>query len=457
MANVNKVVRKKQVALLVAIMLGMGVSGAGTWYLANMNMKKHRVADTSREPAPDMTGVVNHTFDDKVQKSAIREAQQLNKDTQKELKNLRAEMQTLSRDLKSSQSRIGELESDNQQLQTRIDEYSKTPGTGIHGEPLPGGTPVGSQPTKGAVPPPTSFWPVGNGNVGQAGGVPELTPVMRDGAMDITSFDNPAERVNKPKFPWIHSGSFVEAIVIEGADANASVTGNKNTVPMQIRLTGKVQMPNDREYDLRGCFVTLEAYGDVSSERAEVRTRSISCQIGDDTIDQKIAGHVGFMGKNGIKGEVVMRNGQILLYAGTAGFIDGIGKGIESASSTTVGVGATSSPSAADIMGAGMGGATSSAAKTLSDYYIKRAEQYHPVIPIGAGNDVTLVFQDGFQLESVQELAAKKAKRASSHPVSKPAAPRQPSLPSSTSDMLKNLGDFQLGDAVTPAQGAQAK
>lgn len=455
MANMNKAVRKKQVALLVAIALGMVASGAGAWYLANMNMKKQRVAEAPREPAPDMTGVVNHTFDDKVQKSAIREAQQLNKDTQKELKSLRAEMQTLSRDLKNSQSRIGELESDNQLLQTRIDGYGKNPETGINGEPFPGGARVGGQSGNGAVPPPTSFWPAGTS--GSTPGQPVYAPVIRDGAMDITSFDNPADLVVKPKFPWIHSGSFAEAIVIEGADANASVTGNKNTVPMQIRLTGKVQMPNDREYDLRGCFVTLEAYGDVSSERAEVRTRSISCQFGEDTIDQKIAGHVGFMGKNGIKGEVVMRNGQILLYAGTAGFIDGIGKGIESASSTSVGVGATASPSAADIMGAGMGGATSSAAKTLSDYYIKRAEQYHPVIPIGAGNEVTLVFQDGFQLESVQELAAKKAGRASSQQATKPASPRQPALPSSTTEMLKNLGDFQLGDAVAPVPGTEAQ
>ncbi|EPZ8357909.1 F-type conjugal transfer pilus assembly protein TraB [Enterobacter hormaechei] len=456
MANVNKAVRKKQVALLVAIALGMGASGAGAWYLSTLNAKKTKAVAASREPAPDMTGVVNHTFDGKVQKSAITEAQNLNKQTQKELKSLRAEMQTLSKDLKSSQARIGELEGDNKLLQTQLEEYGKNPGTGINGEPLPGGTPVGAQSGgSGAVPPPTSFWPAGGG-AGQPA-APVYAPVIREGALDITSFENPADLIAKPKFPWIHSGSFAEAIVIEGADANASVTGNKNTVPMQIRLTGKVQMPNDREYDLRGCFVTLEAYGDVSSERAEVRTRSISCEIGEDTIDQKIAGHVGFMGKNGIKGEVVMRNGQILLYAGTSGFIDGIGKGIESASSTSVGVGATASPSAADIIGSGVGGGTGSAAKTLSDYYIKRAEQYHPVIPIGAGNEVTLVFQDGFQLESVQELAAKKAKRTSAPQAPQPAAPRQPSLQSSTTEMLKNLGDFQLGDAVAPVPGAAAQ
>ncbi len=257
--------------------------------------------------------------------------------------------------------------------------------------------------------------------------------------------------ISKPRFPWISSGSFAEAIVVEGADANASVTGDKNTVPMQLRLTGKVQMPNDQEFDLTGCFVTLEAWGDVSSERAIVRTRSISCKLGDDNIDQKIAGHVSFMGKNGIKGEVVMRNGQILLYAGGSGFLDGIGKGIEKASSTTVGVGATASMSAGEIGQAGLGGGVSSAAKTLSDYYIKRAEQYHPVIPIGAGNEVTLVFQDGFQLETLEEARAKAAARRKQNQPSASSAPA--AMPGNTTDMLKHLQDFRLGDTVDPATG----
>ncbi len=45
------------------------------------------------------------------------------------------------------------------------------------------------------------------------------------------------------------------------------------------------------------------------------------------------------------------------------------------------------------------------AASTLSDYWVKRAEQYHPIIDIGAGNLVTIVFQDGFQLETIDEAA----------------------------------------------------
>lgn len=149
---------------------------------------------------------------------------------------------------------------------------------------------------------------------------------------------------------------------------------------MQIRLIGKVEMPNSKTYDLTGCFVGLEAWGDVSSERAIVRTRNISCLKNGNTIDQPIKAHVSFMGKNGVKGEVVMRNGKILGWAGAAGFLVGIGEGMKSVATPSVGIGATASVGAGDVFKSWLGDGGSKAAQTLSDYYIKRAEQYHSVI-----------------------------------------------------------------------------
>lgn len=96
-----------------------------------------------------------------------------------------------------------------------------------------------------------------------------------------------------PSLPYIPSGSFAKAMLIEGADANASVTGNESTVPMQLRITGLVEMPNSKTYDATGCFVGLEAWGDVSSERAIVRTRNISCLKDGKTIDMPINVPVG--------------------------------------------------------------------------------------------------------------------------------------------------------------------
>jgi conjugal transfer pilus assembly protein TraB len=85
MANVNKVVRRRQVALLIALVLGIGAGGAGTWMVSEMNLKKAPPAKAPKgEPAPDMT-VVNQSFDNKVQRSAIAEAQRLNKETQTEI------------------------------------------------------------------------------------------------------------------------------------------------------------------------------------------------------------------------------------------------------------------------------------------------------------------------------------------------------------------------------------
>ena len=153
------------------------------------------------------------------------------------------------------------------------------------------------------------------------------------------------------------------------------------------------------------------------------------------------------MGKNGIKGEVVMRNGKILGWAWGAGFIDGIGQGIERASQPAVGLGATASVGAGDVLKMGIGGGSSKAAQTLGDYYIKRAEQYHAVIPIGAGNEVTIVFQDGFQLKTIEEIEAEKNGQQQEQNQQQPEQPESRSQQSggnlngfNTDEMLKKLG-----------------
>lgn len=446
MANLNAQVKRKQLVLLMAAVLGLGAAGGTGWYISNLHMQKQaRSTQAAKEPAPDMTGVVNASFDDKVQKNAITETQTSNKELQKEMALLQKSLNDLSRDRTLDQQRLETLEKENAQLKDQQASSSAAPS----GEPAPFQpiTPAGNTGTaSGAVPPPTQFYP-GTAGLPQGSNVTftPVAPVQQPGALDTTDFHYQSLNT-KPKLPYIPSGSFAGALVIEGADTNAAVTGAQNTAPMQFRLTGKVQMPNDHEFDLTGCFVNAEAYGDVSSERAEVRTRSISCQIGDDVIDQKIAGHVSFMGKNGIKGNVVMRNGEILGWAWGAGALTGLGEGISKAATPQVGIGATSSMGAGDVAQAGIGGGTSQAAKTLSDYYIKRAEQYHPVIPIGAGNDVTVVFQDGFQLETIEEARLKKSHRTQLQQQTQ----QQSGDPLSTPSMMNQLKDLKVGDLVHP-------
>jgi len=431
MANINALVKRKQIALLIASVLGISLAVTTGWYASTLSIRKEAKTKAAREPAPDMTGVVNATFDDKVQRNAITESQVTSKEVRKDMNTLRKELDALSRDRRSDQQRINALEEDNRLLQIQWDAAGNAP----IGEPMPNLTlplPGNSMPSM------TPLYP-GGAAAGQGGTT--FSPLQKTGVIESTAFSYESV-ITKPKLPYIPSGSFAGALVIEGADANAAVTGAQNTTPMQFRLTGKTQMPNDKEYDLTGCFVTAEAYGDVSSERAEVRTRSISCHKGEDIIDQKIPGHISFMGKNGIKGTVVMRNGKILGWAFGAGMIDGVGKGISAASTPQVGLGATASMGAADVASAGLGGGVSQAAKTLSDYYIKRAEQYHPIIPIGAGNEVTVVFQDGFQLETIEEARLKKTRKTQLQQQTEDAV----SMPS----MVNQLKGLKVGDLMPP-------
>lgn len=210
-----------------------------------------------------------------------------------------------------------------------------------------------------------------------------------------------------------------------------------------------------------GCFVSGEIWGDISSERGEVRTSSISCKLRNGkNIDMPFKGHASYQGKGGIRGKPVMRNGKIIGYAGAAGFMSGIGEGIKSAGTPAVGLGATASVSGADILKQGFGGGASKAADNLSQYWIKLAEQYHPVIDIGAGNLVTIVFQEGFRLETLEDSEAEKAKEAAQAAGNKvqTAAAGSAMPPPATStttvgninpdEVLRQASQLRLGDTI---------
>ncbi len=468
MASINTIVKRKQYLWLGIVVVGTASAIGGALYLSDVDMSGNGETVAEQEPVPDMTGVVDTTFDDKVRQHATTEMQVTAAQMQKQYEEIRRELDVLNKQRGDDQRRIEKLGQDNAALAEQVKALGANPVTatgepvpqmpasppGPEGEPQPGNTPV-SFPPQGsvAVPPPTAFYP-GNGVTPPPQVTYQSVPVPNRIQRKVFTRN---EGKQGPSLPYIPSGSFAKAMLIEGADANASVTGNESTVPMQLRITGLVEMPNSKTYDATGCFVGLEAWGDVSSERAIVRTRNISCLKDGKTIDMPIKGHVSFRGKNGIKGEVVMRNGKILGWAWGAGFVDGIGQGMERASQPAVGLGATAAYGAGDVLKMGIGGGASKAAQTLSDYYIKRAEQYHPVIPIGAGNEVTVVFQDGFQLKTVEEMALERTQSRAEEDNPESPVPVPPSAEShlngfNTDQMTAQSNSLTLRDAQDETQ-----
>lgn len=407
MANINVLTRRKQMAVLIAVALGLSAIGGIAWYIGAPS-KASPGKTQAKKPVPDMTGAVtSSTFGKKVSDTAVADLQHTANEADKKLASFENQLNKLASENKAYREKIQSQDDDIKLLQTQIDAMNQAGDSGSgHASPgpdMPAGTlPVGGG--SGAVPPPTAFYPGVPGNQTTVNIAPQLNQ-----GLSTLSIDYGEKKDDAPALPYIPSGSFVGATVIEGADANASVTGESASSPMQFRLTGKVILPNDGEYDLRGCFVTAAAYGDISSERALLRTDRLSCRIHGHVIDQPFKGHVSFMGKNGIRAEPVIRNGKIVGYAFAGGAIDAMGSAISNVGSTSVGLGAANTVSGGDVARAGLGGGTSQAGKTLSDYFIKRAEQYHPVIPVGAGVQVSVVFQEGFQLQYADVKKEKKS------------------------------------------------
>lgn len=202
---------------------------------------------------------------------------------------------------------------------------------------------------------------------------------------------------------YVPSNTSVRAVILGGADADASVNGqSKNNGVMIFKFLEDARLPNGQRSRLHGCRVSANSYGDISSERAFATLYKLSCAYpGEPIIDKEVTGWVFYRGKVGIKGRPVMKDGKIMQWAGISGALSGIASAAQYAQSTQSlsPLGATSVVTSGNIAPFAAYGGGAKSADMLSQYYIKRAEQYHPVIPIGSGNEVTIVFKDGFYLE----------------------------------------------------------
>lgn len=395
--NENLKTRRKQLAILAAVIIGGAAAAGGVMWYGQYQQKQKQPAPVA---TPNLTGVVTATFNEQVNDAALTQQQAKTSALEQNLATL---AQQFAQNKLTTDQKLAEKDAEIQRLNDQLTKApgsnqttgQQTPPAGQNGTPLPGPVAAGQ-----ARPPEYNVTPTGapaatGVNMGQGTAFyPGGSGQRMTGGLSTTKFSYDSLKKKPTKLPWIPSGSFSDAIMIEGADANASVTGQQNTQPVTIRLLGNIQMPNNKEYSADGCFVVGEIWGDISSERGIVRTKSISCVLKNGKhVDMEFDGHVSFQGKGGVRGKPVMRNGMIVGYAGASGLLSGFGEGIKSAATPSVGLGATASVGAGDVLKQGFGGGASKAADTLSQYWIKRAEQYHPVIDIGAGNLVTVVFQ----------------------------------------------------------------
>ncbi|MEJ9876512.1 hypothetical protein R0799_24170, partial [Escherichia coli] len=75
MASINTIVKRKQYLWLGIVVVGAASAIGGALYLSDVDMSGNGEAVAEQEPVPDMTGVVDTTFDDKVRQHATTEMQ----------------------------------------------------------------------------------------------------------------------------------------------------------------------------------------------------------------------------------------------------------------------------------------------------------------------------------------------------------------------------------------------
>ena len=204
--------------------------------------------------------------------------------------------------------------------------------------------------------------------------------------------------------------SFTRGTLLGGLDAPTGGQAQSNPHPVLIRLSDNAVLPNRFRGEYRECFVIAAGYGDISSERAYLRTENLSCVRSDGaTLEVKIQGSVyGEDGKVGMRGRLVTKQGQMLANALLAGVVSGIGQGLATSSTnvSTSPLGTITSASGTDAYRAGLGTGVGRALDRLAQYYIKLAENTFPVIEVDAGREIDVVITKGVRIDVPMSAAA---------------------------------------------------
>lgn len=207
---------------------------------------------------------------------------------------------------------------------------------------------------------------------------------------------------------YITSGGNFEAVLLNGMDASTAINANKTPTPALLRIKTEAILPNLFSFDVKECFVMVGGFGNMSTERVEMRTESMSCVDQSGQVwEGKIEGYlVGEDGKAGARGRVVSKQGALLAKSFMAGFIGGLGSAFSPQSPQTLNLTTNGEvannyqyPSGSEVLGSGISKGLNQSGTALANFYIKLAEQMFPVVELDAGRKMTIILLKGVELK----------------------------------------------------------
>jgi conjugal transfer pilus assembly protein TraB len=230
-------------------------------------------------------------------------------------------------------------------------------------------------------------------------------PKLRITGVNLENKRETPKRDEKP-VPALSAGSFFEAVLLNGMDAPTSATTQKNPVPTTLRIKTEAMLPNKYRVDIKECFVLASGYGSLSSERAILRTETISCVRKDGKIiESKVEGYiVGEDGRAGMRGRLVSKQGQMIAKTLVAGGLSGFAQAMtpQNVPQLNLNPGSTVSTQTADtssILQTGVAKGFTTSANEVAKFYMEMAREMTPVVEVDAGRKVTIMLVKGFELK----------------------------------------------------------
>ena len=197
----------------------------------------------------------------------------------------------------------------------------------------------------------------------------------------------------------IPAGTVVKAILVSGADCSVAVQKPTGPNMVLLRPLDHGKLPRNVSVPLKGSILIGNAIGDISSERVYIRAERLTLvERNGSFVETEVSAYIsGEDGKEGMRGVVVDRSGQIIARAGVAAFLQGIGQTVQATLNNQVieKLAETTKEQTilnVDLLRNSALQGSSTAVHKLADYYIKRAEQLQPAIQIAAGRVVDIVF-----------------------------------------------------------------
>lgn len=205
--------------------------------------------------------------------------------------------------------------------------------------------------------------------------------------------------------PYLPSGAMFEGNLINGMDAPTSSVTEKNPVPALVRIKTDATLPNRNDLDVKECFAVISGFGVMATERAQLRTETMSCiKESGEVVEAKINGYiVGEDGKVGLRGRLVSKQGSLLAKSLAAGFLGGFASNIVPAPVPQMNIapGTTQqyqTPNLGAAAQAGLSKGISDSTKMLAQFYLDMAKEMFPVVEIDAGRRVTIILVHGVEL-----------------------------------------------------------